>query len=88
MIASIVLFTYLLNKIVLNFKVFKLMAFLTFFIFLFYLLNVDFIHTNTILTLTLFWQGKITVFNGKISLLYFVRISIFRRMLLGISVSF
>ena len=88
MIASIVLFTYLLNKIVLNFKVFKLMAFLTFFIFLFYLLNVDFFHTNTILTLTLFWQGKFTVFNGKISLLYFVRISIFRRMLLGISVSF
>ena len=49
MIASIVLFTYLLNKIVLNFKVFKFMAFLTFFIFLFYLLNIDFIHTNTIL---------------------------------------
>ena len=49
MIASIVLFTYLLNKIVLHFKVFKLMAFLTFFIFSFYLLNVDFIHTDTIL---------------------------------------
>ena len=49
MIASIVLFKYLLNKIVLNFKVFKLMAFLAFFIFLFSLLNVNFIYTNTIL---------------------------------------
>ena len=37
MIASIVLFIYLLNKIVLNFKVFKLMAFLAFFyIFIFF----------------------------------------------------
>ena len=50
MIASIVLFICLLNKIVLNFKVFKLMAFfLAFFMFLFSLLNVNFIHTNTIL---------------------------------------
>ena len=51
MIVSIALFTYLLNKIVLNFKGFKFMAFLTLFIFLFYLLNVGigFIHTNTIL---------------------------------------
>ena len=50
MIASIVLFLYLLNKIVLNFKVFKLMAFfLAFFIFLFSLLNLSFIHANTIL---------------------------------------
>ena len=46
MIASIVLFTYLWNKIVLNFKVFKLMAFLAFFIFLFSLLNANFIHTS------------------------------------------
>ena len=45
MIASIVLFIYLLNKIVLNFKVFKLMAFSAF-LFYFY---VNFIHTNTIL---------------------------------------
>ena len=49
MIASIVLFLYLLNKIVLNFKVFKLMAFLAFFIFLFSLLNVN------LLILTLFY---------------------------------
>ena len=49
MIASIVLFTYLWNKIVLNFKVFKLMAFLAFFIFLFSLLNVNFIHANIFL---------------------------------------
>ena len=49
MIAIIVLFTYLLKKIVLDVKVFKLMTFLAFFIFSFYLLNVDFIHTNTIL---------------------------------------
>ena len=49
MIASIVLFLYLLNKIVLNFKVFKLMAFLAFFIFLFSLLNANFIHTNIFL---------------------------------------
>ena len=35
MIVSITLFLYLLNKIVLNFKVFKLMAFLAFFIFFF-----------------------------------------------------
>ena len=49
MIASIVLFIYLLNKIVLNFKVFKLMAFLAFFIFLFSLLNANFIHTNIFL---------------------------------------
>ena len=50
MVASIVLFTHLLNKIVLNFKVFKLMAFfLAFFIFLFSLLNLSFIHANTIL---------------------------------------
>ena len=39
MIASIVLFIYVLNKIVLNFKVFKLMTFWAFFIFLFSLLN-------------------------------------------------
>ena len=44
---SIVLFTDLLNKIVLNFKVFKLLAFLTFFIFFFYLLNADFIYANS-----------------------------------------
>ena len=49
MIASIVLFIYLLNKIVLNFKVFKLMAFLAFFIFLFSLLNANFIHNNIFL---------------------------------------
>ena len=49
MIAIIVLFTYLLKKIVLDVKVFKLMTFLAFFIFSFYLLNVDFIHNNTIL---------------------------------------
>ena len=49
MIASIILFIYLLNRIALYFKVFKLMAFLTYFILLFFLLNVDFIHTNTIL---------------------------------------
>ena len=49
MIASIVLFIYLLNKSVSNFKVFQLMAFLTFFIFLFSLSNVNFIHTNTVL---------------------------------------
>ena len=49
MIASIVLFIYLLSKIVLNFKFFKLMAFLAFFIFLFSLLNANFIHTNNIL---------------------------------------
>ena len=46
MIGSIVLFLYILNKIVLNFKVFKLMAFLAFFIFLFSLLNANFIHTS------------------------------------------
>ena len=50
MIASIILFLYLLNKIALDIKVFKLMAFLTYFILLFFfLLNVDFIHANTIL---------------------------------------
>ena len=49
MIARIILFIYLLNRIALDFKVFKLMAFLTYFILLFFLLNVDFIHTNTIL---------------------------------------
>ena len=51
MIASIVLFIYIyiLNKIVLNFKVFKLMAFLAFFVFLFSLLNANFIHTNIFL---------------------------------------
>ena len=59
MIASIVLFTYLLNKIVLNFKDFKLIAFLIFFIFLFYLLNVDFIRTNTILY-TIFYTNFVT----------------------------
>ena len=48
MIASIVLFIYLLNKIILNFKVFKLMVFLAFFIFLFSVLNANFIHANTI----------------------------------------
>ena len=54
MIANIFLFTYLLNKIVLNFKVFKLMAFLNgFFRFLFYLRNVDFIYTSTILYINL-----------------------------------
>ena len=54
MIANIFLFTYLLNKIVLNFKVFKLMAFLNgFFKFLFYLRNVDFIYTSTILYINL-----------------------------------
>ena len=36
-------------EIVLNFQGFKSMTFSTFFIFLFYLLNADFIHTNTIL---------------------------------------
>ena len=49
MIASIILFIYLLNNIALDFKVFKLIAFLTYFVFLFFLLNVDFIHTNIIL---------------------------------------
>ena len=49
MIASIVLFIYLLNKIVLNFKVFKLMTFWAFFIFLFSLLDLNVIRTNTIL---------------------------------------
>ena len=48
MIANTVLFIYLLNKIVLSFKVFKLIAFLAIVIFLFSLLNVNFIHTNTI----------------------------------------
>ena len=43
------LYIYILNKIVLNFKVFKLMAFLAFFIFLFSLLNANFIHTNIFL---------------------------------------
>ena len=58
MIASIALFTYLLNKIVLDSKVFKFMAFLTF-IFLFYLLNLDFIHTDTILY-TKFYTNFVT----------------------------
>ena len=49
MIASIVLFICRLNKIVLNFRVFKSMAFFGHFLFLFSLLNVNFIHTNTIL---------------------------------------
>ena len=49
MIAGIILFIYLLNKIALDFKVFKLMAFLTYFIFSFCLVNADFIHSNTIL---------------------------------------
>ena len=49
MIASNVLFIYLLNKFVLNFKVFKLVTFLAFYIFLFSSLNVSFIHTNTTL---------------------------------------
>ena len=39
------IYIYILNKIVLNFKDFKLMAFLAFFIFLFSLLNANFIHT-------------------------------------------
>ena len=43
------IYIYILNKIVLNFKVFKLMAFLAFFIFLFSLLNANFIHTNIFL---------------------------------------
>ena len=46
MTVSIALFIYLLNKTLLNFKVFKLMAFLAFFIFLFSLLNANFIHTS------------------------------------------
>ena len=46
MTVSIALFIYLLNKTFLNLKVFKLMAFLAFFIFLFSLLNANFIHTN------------------------------------------
>ena len=49
MIANIVLYIYLLNEIVLDFKVFKCMTFLPFFIFLFSLSNANFIHTNTIL---------------------------------------
>ena len=49
MIASIVLFLYLLHKIVLNFKTLKLMSFLAFFIFPFSLLNANFIHTNILL---------------------------------------
>ena len=49
MIASIILFIYLLNKIALDFKVFKLIAFLTYFVFLFCLLNGDFIHTSIVL---------------------------------------
>ena len=47
MIVGTVLFTYLLNRIVLDFKVSKFMVFWTLFIFLFYLLKVDFMHTNT-----------------------------------------
>ena len=58
-IASIVLFIYLLNKIVLSFKVFKLLTFLAFFVFLFSLLNANFIHTNTFLY-TNFYTNFIT----------------------------
>ena len=99
MIASIVLFIYLLNKIVLNFKVFKLMAFLAFFIFLFSLLNANFIHTNILLytnsytnfvTRELCLRNVLAGINYSVQwelngLLYFIRISTFRRMLLGIS---
>ena len=111
MIVSIVLFIYLLNKVVLNFKVFKLIGFMAFFILLLSLSNANFIHANTFLYTNIYtnfvikevclandlaginhcvqWENKLTtVFNGKISLLYFIRISIFRRMLLGISTPF
>ena len=59
MITSIVLFIYWLNKIVLNFKVFKVMTFLAYFIFSFSLLNVNFIHNNTILY-TIFYTNLVT----------------------------
>ena len=59
MIASIGLFIYLLSKIVLNFKGFKLMAFLAFFILLFSLLNANFVHTNTFLY-TNFYTNSVT----------------------------
>ena len=49
MIASIVLFIYILNKMVLNCRVLKLMAFFAFSLFLFCLLNAKFIHTNIFL---------------------------------------
>ena len=49
MIASTVLFIYLSNKLVLNFKVFKLICFLPIFVFLFSLLDADFIHADTFL---------------------------------------
>ena len=93
MIASLVLFTYLLNKIVLNFKVFKLMTFFGIFIFLFSLLNANFIHTNIFLctnSYTDFVTRELSLRSGLagISLLYFIRISTFRRMLLRISISF
>ena len=46
-IASIVLFIYILNKILSNFKVFKLMAFLAFFIFYFLFFTNIFLYTNS-----------------------------------------
>ena len=60
MITSIVLFVYLLNKIILNFKVFKSMAFFGIFYIFFSLLNVNFIHTSTIL-FTNFYANFLTI---------------------------
>ena len=56
MLASIVLFIYLLNKIV--FKILKLMSFLAFFIFPFSLSNANFIHTNIFLYTTSYTNFK------------------------------
>ena len=73
------------------------MAFLAFFIFLFSLLNANFIHTNifsytnsytNFVTRELCLRNSLTGINHSSSLLYFIRISIFWRMLLGISISF
>ena len=75
MITSIVLFIYLLNKIVLNFKVFKLMAFLAFFTFLFSLSNANFIYINTFLYInfyTNFVTKVLCLTNGLAGINHFV----------------